>query len=204
MEEIWRDLKGFEEKFKISSTGIIVNKYNNTNVKTRISKDGYVYVSLYYNKRSYIKTLHRLVAKTFICCNDDKSLEVNHIDGNKLNNNITNLEWVTHKDNVKHAWANELFEPVRKASRRYGKDNPAAKRIIQYDINKNKIKEYSCIAEAVKETKINKTSIGKCCNHRQKTAGGYVWKFDPPYTKIKIERLGKRCVGIQKIHRSYA
>ena len=104
MKEIWRDLKGFEEKFKISSTGIIVNKYNNTKVKNRISKDGYVYVSLYYNKRSYIKTLHGLVAKTFIHCNDDKSLEVNHIDGNKLNNNITLFEENIQK--IKEAVAN--------------------------------------------------------------------------------------------------
>ena len=179
MKEVWKDLKGFEGKFKISSTGIILNKNNNAKVKTRISKDGYVYVSLYYNKKSYIKTLHGLVAKTFINKDDNNNLEVNHIDGNKLNNNIDNLEWITHKDNIKHAWNNKLFEPVREASRRYGKDNPFAKSVIQYDLNMNKIKEYSCIAEAVRKTKINKTSIGKCCNNRQKTAGGYVWRFAP-------------------------
>lgn len=185
MKEIWKDLKGFEDKFKISSTGIIVNKYNNTKVKTRISKDGYVYVGLYYNKKSHIKTVHRLVAKAFIPKDNNNNLEVNHIDGNKLNNNINNLEWITHKENIKHAWENKLFEPVREASRRYGKDNPASKRIIQYDTKENKIKEYSCIAEAVRETKINKTSIGKCCNHRQKTAGGYVWKFVTPHISLK-------------------
>lgn len=178
MKEIWKDLKEFEGKFKISSMGTIVNKFSNTKVKTRISKDGYVYVSLYYNKKSYIKTLHGLVAKTFIR-NNNNNLEVNHIDGNKLNNSIDNLEWITHKDNIKHAWENKLFEPVREASRRYGKDNPSSKRVIQYDSKGNKIKEYSCIAEAVRETKINKTSIGKCCNNRQKTAGEYVWKFAP-------------------------
>lgn len=184
MKEMWKDLKEFEDKFRISSTGIIINKDNNKKVKTRISKDGYVYVTLYYNKKSYIKALHRLVASTFIK-RSNINLEVNHIDGNKLNNNMNNLEWITHKENINHAWKTKLFEPVRAASKRYGKDNPSAKSIVQYDIKGNKIKEYNCITEAVKETNINKTSIGKCCNFRRKTAGSYVWRFAYPHVPLE-------------------
>lgn len=180
MEEVWRDLKGFEDKFKISSNGVIINKFTNSKVKDRISKDGYLNVCLYYNKKAHHKCVHRLVAETFIEKDKDVKLEVNHIDGNKLNNNIDNLEWITHKENINHAWKNNLFEPVRIASKRYGKDNPAAKKIIQYDTEGKKIKEYDCIIDAVNETKINKTSVGKCCNNRQKTAGGFVWKFTTP------------------------
>ena len=179
MREVWKDLKGFEDKYKISSDGNLLNKNNNTRVNTRISKDGYVYVSLYYNKKTYIKTLHQLVAQTFVEKDNNNSLEINHKDGNKLNNNIDNLEWVTNKENIKHAWKNKLFESVRKASKRYGKDNPNAKKVCQ--IKNNAIVEvFDTIKEASIKTKTNKTNIGKCCNNKRKTANGFEWHFIPP------------------------
>jgi hypothetical protein len=59
-------------------------------------------------------TIHRLVAKTFIP-NPENKKEINHKDGNKLNNHISNLEWMTHKENIQHAWDSGLFESKRKA-----------------------------------------------------------------------------------------
>lgn len=178
MEEIWRDIKGYEGHYQISNCGNVKNIVTGNIISKRINKAGYYRVSLYsyIEKKSITKEVHRLVAENFFD-NIQKGKEVNHKDGNKLNNNVNNLEWITHKQNIEHAWANNLFEPVRKASKRYGRDNPAARCIIQYDKNGNKIKEYESIIEAVKITNINRTNIGKCCNGKRKTAGGYIWKF---------------------------
>lgn len=181
MEE-WKDIEGYEGKYKASIYGRIKNIKTKKILKQYVGNNGYYRIGLYNNSITKVYEVHRIIAKTFID-NIDRKEEVNHIDGNKLNNNIKNLEWVTHKENIQHAWRTKLFEPVREASRRYGKDNPAAKKIIQYNLKGQKIKEYESIADAVRETKIHKTSIGKCCNGRQKTAGGYIWKFiAPTYT----------------------
>ena len=179
---IWKDLKGFEDKYKISPNGEIINKKNNTKVKCRISKDGYLRATIYYKKKGYIKSIHRLVAETFINKNPiNQILEVNHIDGNKLNNSISNLEWVTHKENINHAWKNKLFEPVREASKRYGKNNPNAKKVYQIKDNVV-IQVFNTIKEASIKTKTNKTNIGKCCNNKRKKANGFKWSFYPPNT----------------------
>lgn len=70
-------------------------------------RDGYLYVHLYKQKTSKYKTIHRLVAETFIL-NLEGKREVNHIDGNKENNIFSNLEWTTPKENIQHAWENGL------------------------------------------------------------------------------------------------
>ena len=177
---IWKNLKGFEDKYKISSKGEIINKKDNKKINTRISKDGYIRVTLYYKNKSYIKSIHRLVAETFIEKKTTTSnLEVNHIDGNKLNNNINNLEWITHKENIEHAWKKNLFESVRKASKRYGKDNPNAKRVYQIK-DKKVVEVFDTIKEAAIKTKTNKTSIGKCCNKKRNKANGFEWSFESP------------------------
>lgn len=177
MEEIWKNIKEYKGKYQVSNKGRVKNTNTNKILSQSTNNCGYYRVSLYSNKITKVVDVHRIVAETFIN-NPKNKKEVNHIDGNKANNNINNLEWVTHKENINHAWKNKLFEPVRQASRRYGKNNPVAKKVIQYDIHGNKVKEYDSIADAVKETNINKTSIGKCCNGRQRTAGKYIWKFN--------------------------
>lgn len=194
---IWKDLKGFEDGYKISSKGDIVCKKDNTKINTRISNDGYMRVTLYYQHKSYIKSVHRLTAETFIERDTAiDNLEVNHIDGNKLNNNINNLEWVTHKENIMHAWNNKLFEPVREASKRYGKENPNAKRVYQIkdDIV---IQVFDTIKEASIKTNTNRTNIGKCCNNKRMKANGFEWSFIPP-TKIKNTHNGKTVSGHSK------
>lgn len=177
--EIWKDIEEYKGKYQASNIGNIKNMITNKVLKQYIGSNGYYRIGLYKDKKTKVFEVHRLITKTFID-NVENKKEVNHIDGNKLNNNINNLEWVTHKENINHAWKTKLFEPVREASRRYGKDNPAAKRVVQYDLKGNIIKRYDCIVEAVRETNISKTNIGKCCNYRQKTAGGYIWRFDTP------------------------
>jgi len=118
MSEIWKDIKGFEGYYQISNIGNIkslekfVNHHNsNTGVcfrkekilKKFYNKSGYLDVYLYKNNKRYIKKVHRLVGKAFIP-NPKFKKTINHIDSNRLNNNINNLEWNTYKENTEHAY----------------------------------------------------------------------------------------------------
>lgn len=90
----------------IRSDGIVISKNANKGCKIaelyqHISNSGYKQVVLYLNDGIKALYVHRLVAEAFIQ-NPDKKLQVNHIDGNKLNNNVENLEWVTQKENCSH------------------------------------------------------------------------------------------------------
>lgn len=117
--EIWKDIQGFENMYQVSNIGkikslerTIKTKKGFLRVKERIldgSKDtkGYLQVELKKDGKRNIKVIHRLVAEAFIPNIDNKE-QVNHKDGNKLNNNVDNLEWVTCQENIQHAWKNKL------------------------------------------------------------------------------------------------
>ncbi len=119
--EIFKDIKDYEGLYKVSNYGRIKsitrlkkNKSRLQNVKsiiksTRYNNNDYEIVDL--SKNGKIKTLyvHRLVAIAFIK-NEYNKPEVNHIDGNKNNNNLSNLEWVTSSENIKHAFDNKLHK----------------------------------------------------------------------------------------------
>lgn len=105
MIEIWKDIKEFNGKYKISNTGKVkgVKKI----LKTQDNGKGYSMVTLscVNNNIKTKKTIavHRLVAVYFVD-GYSKNLTVNHIDGNKLNNNFKNLEWITNKENIRHSF----------------------------------------------------------------------------------------------------
>lgn len=103
MKETWKNIKGYEGFYKISNFGRVESLYKNKILKSCISHNGYVEITLYKDKTKKRFAIHRLVAKAFIP-NPDNKPEVNHIDNNPQNNHVSNLEWVTHKENVRHAW----------------------------------------------------------------------------------------------------
>ena len=111
MKEIWKDIKDYEQLYVVSNTGKIKSlARKNTNggiLKPSHNKDGYLQVILCKNGKTKCFKCHRLVAEQFIPNLNNKP-EVNHIDGNKENNDISNLEWVTTSENVIHAFKKEL------------------------------------------------------------------------------------------------
>ena len=108
MNEIWMPVKNHETYCKISNYGNVRSIRTGKLRKLQKHSDGYYCLIFYINNKSHIKYLHRLIAETFIP-NPNNLPEVNHIDGNKLNNSIDNLEWCTHRQNIIHAYKNQLI-----------------------------------------------------------------------------------------------
>ena len=183
--EIWKDIKGYEGLYQISNLGRVKSliKFHNTknNVgyfsKEHILKPGirneYFMVCLVKNHKKKSISIHRLVAENFIK-NPHNKKQVNHIDGNKLNNKADNLEWCTNQENIIHSWVNGLSK-VTKRMRTHTKERQ--KPIIQYDRNMNLIKEWESASIAGEKLGIWQQGIVACLKRRTKTAGNYIWRY---------------------------
>ncbi len=115
--ELWKGIPGYEGKYEISCFGLVRRIYKNNvkskNLSTRINNCGYVEVRLSKNSKSATKFIHSLLAQTFIP-NINNRGEVNHINGIKTDNGLSNLEWVTHSENVMHAYSTGLLKKISK------------------------------------------------------------------------------------------
>jgi hypothetical protein len=149
----------FEKKYLVSNFGRFKNSSGTIMDNYKVNDNGYNRVYIY--KKTFL--LHRLVALTFLENNNNKE-QVNHKDGNKLNNSIGNLEWCTNKENQMHKFQNGL-------------GNNFTRKIRQYDITGNFIKEFNSIVLAAKELNISKSNISGVLNNYRKTAAGFVWKY---------------------------
>lgn len=94
-----KDIKNFEGLYQITDDGSVYSICKDKYLKPRKDKDGYLLVNLYKDKKQYTCKVHRLVAEAFIDNPEGKN-EVNHIDCHRDNNCVSNLEWVTHRENV--------------------------------------------------------------------------------------------------------
>lgn len=173
MNEIWKDIKGYEGYYQVSNLGRIKNFKNELHVAS-IDKYGYLQVVLYYKIKPKCFRVHRLVAEAFIP-NPENKPEVNHIDGNKQNNCVSNLEWNTIQENSRHAWDTGLRKNVSEAVA--NSNRKRTKKIEQYDLNNNFIKEWNSITSAAIYYNTCPSNISACLNNRQKTSCGYIWKF---------------------------
>lgn len=99
MQEIWKDVKGFEDRYRVSNLGKVWSKTSDRELKPYIINSGYQVVTLQRNGIKVKYQVHRLVAIHF-CEGCRRDLVVNHIDGDRLNNQSANLEWVSQRDNV--------------------------------------------------------------------------------------------------------
>jgi hypothetical protein len=142
----------------ITKDGKILSSRKNIIRKETIHTNGYIYYQI--NKKSYVA--HRLVYKTYIG-KIKKGYVIDHINGNKTDNRLDNLEMVTSKENTKR-WA----ERTKKCH----------KSVIQLDIEGNVIEKFQSIKEASEKTGVGRIHIGSVCNGNRITTGGYRWKFN--------------------------
>jgi hypothetical protein len=158
--EIWKNVNidgKIFDNYSVSSLGRFKNSKGVIMEQYKPHHSGYIYVRV--NKIKY--ALHRLVASTFIDATLS-NLVVNHIDGNKTNNQVINLEWCSIKENNQH---NHNIGLIKVFKRKIG----------QYTLDNVLIKEFNSIVEAMRET--NVTSIKNVLYNKQKTAGGFIWKY---------------------------
>lgn len=182
-KEVWKDIPEYEGLYQISNLGKVksLDKYVFHNTGYRLKKEHlltvkvtkkYGHVLLYKNGKSKNKRIHRLVGLCFID-NPFNKQQINHKDGNTLNNNHKNLEWVTASENIKHSY-DTLGRKTHMEGKK-GYENPNSHEAIQLDLKGNEIKRYGSIAVASEVTGINQSGICQCCNDKAKTAGGYLW-----------------------------
>ena len=105
---MWKDIKGFDN-YEVSTEGQVRNITTGHILKPRDNGRGYLEVGLHTNKKRTHKYIHRLVAEAFIP-NPNNKPEVNHIDEDKTNNSVNNLEWLTHKENNNYGTKNERMK----------------------------------------------------------------------------------------------
>lgn len=141
---------------------------------------GYPVVVLSNKEATKTFLVHRLVAEAFIP-NPEHKKEVNHIDGNKTNNNISNLEWVTKMETMHHAiktglLTKEMMRESAQRGKRFAIKNQS-KRVGKF-LDGSLVDDYYSVHEAVRQNNYKSRSpISMCCNNKSKTAYGYEWKF---------------------------
>lgn len=160
-QEIWKDIKGYEGLYQINNRGDIIslkNRWGLRDIPRPVSQHktpkGYMRCGLNKNGLQKLHMVHVLVYTAFY----EKipiGYEINHKDYNRSNNNISNLEIMTHKNNI-----------------RYSK----CVSINQYDLNGNFIRDWMSLRDVEREIGIDHRQISDCINGKQKTCHGYIWK----------------------------
>lgn len=161
-KEFWKDVPNTNGFYEANTFGEIRVKHNKTLLKQRKRKDGYLLVNMYINKHKTTKYVHRVIATTFIPNIHNLSF-VNHIDENKQNNNVKNLQWCTSKENNNHG------------TRGLRISKTLCKKVVQYDLNGNVVDVWDSIKEATGTLKIR--NISQACRGLRKKAGGYKWRY---------------------------
>ena len=185
-EEIWKDIEEFPS-YQASDLGRIRNKNTGFIKNVYYDNDGYVKVTLVKNKRSYRKTVHRLVAEAFLG-GEHPGLQVNHKNGIKDDNRLINLEWVTGSENVKHAYDTGLRKPSG------GRGPIRAVRVIETGTVYENLKQ---CADAINSDSGN---VSRCLRGELESIKGYHLEYadkDPflyPHQQEAAKKMFNGCV----------
>lgn len=163
--EIWKPVKGYEGLYEVSNAGriksVCAGRWKTTIIrKLVVDKDGYLTVNLKSNGKYRCLKVHRIVAEAFIS-NPDKLPQVNHIDENKQNNAVSNLEWCTCKYNN-----NFNDRPKR-----------FMKPVEQLTVDGEIIKRFDSVNDAARSIGVNPASISGVLSGRRVKTGGYKWRY---------------------------
>lgn len=166
-----KELYGYEGAYTISNSGEVYNIEYNMVKSQRINKKGYPFLCLTHKGVRKTYEVHRILARTFLW--EPWDLQVNHIDGNKQNNHISNIEYVTRSENMKHAfriWLKTISEKLKQKNRE------------RLSIPVEKLKDWVVVAtytsrrEAARVNWCSDSSISSCCAGKSKTVWGFVYR----------------------------
>lgn len=209
MEEIWKDVVGFEGVYQVSNLGRVRSLGFDIWHKGRIlkphldSRGYYLMVGLNRNKHPHHKNVHRLVAEAFIP-NPNNYPCVNHKDECKTNNNVDNLEWCTYEYNMNYNNGAAMKRAIKtryerhdvrelvaktKATKIKNGSLSAEKPVNQFTWGGEFVARYISATEAGRRTKAQTHVISKCCRGLCKQAGGFVWLYDDDVDKINERTL---------------
>ena len=172
-EEIWKDIKDYEGLYQVSNWGRVKSFNYKNSGKERLMKPykttgGYFQVKLQKNRKSKNCRVHRLVAETFLP-NPENLPEVNHIDEDKTNNRVDNLEWKTHKDNVNHGTRNERAAKAMT-------NGKLSKPVLQLSLSGELIREWPSTMECDRNG-FHFGNIAACCRGEKPQYKGFLWMY---------------------------
>ena len=202
MQELFLDIEGYEGLYQISNLGNVKSfkSVSKNKILKPVLRKGYATVILRKNKVNKLHSIHRLIATAFIP-NPDNLPQVNHIDGNKSNNNVDNLEWCTHLENMRHAFKTGLVNRKPLTNEQKLKVSKATKEVMNRLEVKEKMKQlakekvgaksarhkevinldtgetFISVREASKFYGISESFLASCCRGEYSLAGGYRWKY---------------------------
>ncbi len=162
----WKKIDGFEN-YSVSNTGLVRNDITEKTLKLHIGNHGYYMVNLWKNNKGNWRLVHRLVATAFIPNIENKRC-VNHIDGNKKNNAVYNLEWCTYSENQIHR-----CKVLNKT--RFPEEALNATRKPVLCVETGVI--YTSVSEAARQCGLWQQNISKVLSGQMHTSGGYHWRY---------------------------
>lgn len=164
MQELWHICRQ-NKNYTVSNIGRVYSRRKNKILTPKLNHDGYLRVQLWEHGKCEFVSIHRLIAVAF-CANPCNKPFVNHINGNKQDNRAVNLEWVTQKENIAHAWDTGLsHRPL----------NTCGKQYAMYSKTGNFIRLFPSTMAIERELGIPHSNITQAAK-RNGTAHGYKWK----------------------------
>ena len=176
--ETWKDIEGYDGKYQVSDLGNVrsLNWKGTSEVRLlnkRFTNAGYHKVLLSKNGVCKYSLVHRLVAEAFIP-NPEGKQTVNHIDEVKTNNNVSNLEWCSLRENIDKYFINHSSDIYEKRRATFRKN---ARAVSQIGENGEVVRVWSSVAEIHNTMNYNNWSISQCCDGKRKKAYGYSWEY---------------------------
>ena len=186
-EEIWKDIVGYEGEYKVSNFANVLRVKDGYLLCPVISSRGYYVVGLKHRQFQ----LSRLVLSAFVP-NPENKPQVDHIDGNPLNNCLSNLRWATSKENINNPITNFRQREAMRKKWRDGVYDGNKRKILQYTKRGELIKTWPCIKDAADSLGKNKATIINSLRHPEKwkSMHGFLWCYADDADRIKkIESL---------------